>query len=128
VPHELNTIKFDPTFADDFAPFIPMACKIVGVSADFALLQRCETAMQKALGSEASVVRSQNYYLDITPKGFDKGTFVEAMARRLNIPLRAIATIGDMQNDLAMFKVSGLSIAMGNATDDVKRQAIHVAA
>jgi hypothetical protein len=28
-----------------------------------------------------------------------------------------------MQNDLAMFKTSGLSIAMGNATDDVKRSA-----
>jgi hypothetical protein len=33
-----------------------------------------------------------------------------------------------MQNDLAMFKVSGMSIAMGNATDDVKRQATHVTA
>jgi hydroxymethylpyrimidine pyrophosphatase-like HAD family hydrolase len=31
-----------------------------------------------------------------------------------------------MQNDLAMFKKSGLSIAMGNATDDVKKQASHV--
>ena len=128
VPHERNTIKFDPTFAEDFTPFIPAACKIVGVSADFALLERCEKAMQEALRGEASAVRSQNYYLDITPKGYDKGTFVEAMARRLNIPLGAIATIGDMQNDLAMFKVSWLSVAMGNATDDVKRQATHVTA
>jgi hydroxymethylpyrimidine pyrophosphatase-like HAD family hydrolase len=40
----------------------------------------------------------------------------------------AIATIGDMQNDLAMFRVSGVSIAMGNATDDVKDQATHVTA
>ena len=107
---------------------MPAACKIVGVSDDPVLLKQCETAMQDALGSEASVIRSQNYYLDITPPGHDKGTFVEAMARLLKIPLRAIATIGDMQNDLAMFKVSGLSIAMGNATDDVKRQAMHVTA
>jgi Cof subfamily protein (haloacid dehalogenase superfamily) len=127
VPHERNTIRFDPTFSDDFAPFVRAACKIVGVSADFALLERCETAMQETLGGEASAVRSQNYYLDVTPKGYDKGTFVEAMARRLNIPLRAIATIGDMRNDLAMFKVSGLSIAMGNASDEVKQQATHVA-
>ncbi len=33
-----------------------------------------------------------------------------------------------MQNDLAMFRTSGLSIAMGNATDDVKKQATHVTA
>jgi hydroxymethylpyrimidine pyrophosphatase-like HAD family hydrolase len=33
-----------------------------------------------------------------------------------------------MQNDLAMFRKSGLSIAMGNATDDVKKVATHVTA
>lgn len=126
VPHERNTILFDPTFAEDFAPFVTAACKIVGVSADPALLAGCEKEMQEALGSEASVVRSQTYYLDITPPAQDKGTFVETMARRLNIPVGTIATIGDMQNDLAMFKVSGMSIAMGNATDDVKGHATHV--
>jgi len=35
----------------------------------------------------------------------------------------AIATIGDMPNDVTMFKASGLSIAMGNASDEVKTQA-----
>jgi hydroxymethylpyrimidine pyrophosphatase-like HAD family hydrolase len=53
---------------------------------------------------------------------------VQAMARRLDISTDAVATIGDMQNDLAMFRVSGTSIAMGNATDDVKDQATHVTA
>jgi hydroxymethylpyrimidine pyrophosphatase-like HAD family hydrolase len=84
--------------------------------------------MQEALGSEATAVRSQTYYLDITPPGFDKGTFVQAMAKRLGISTDAVATIGDMQNDLAMFRVSGVSIAMGNATDSVKDQATHVTA
>jgi Cof subfamily protein (haloacid dehalogenase superfamily) len=128
VPHERNTIKFDPSFADDFTPFIPAACKIVGVSADPMLLQDCEKAMQDTLGNAASAIRSQSYYLDITPPGQNKGTFVTALARRLDIPIEGIATIGDMQNDLAMFKVSGLSIAMGNATDDVKQQATHLTA
>jgi hydroxymethylpyrimidine pyrophosphatase-like HAD family hydrolase len=80
------------------------------------------------VGTQANAVRSQSYYLDVTPPGYDKGTFVDAMARRLSIPTDQVATIGDMQNDLAMFKKSGLSIAMGNATDDVKQQATHVTA
>ena len=33
-----------------------------------------------------------------------------------------------MQNDLAMFRKSGMSIAMGNATDDVKKMATEVTA
>jgi Cof subfamily protein (haloacid dehalogenase superfamily) len=126
VPHEKRAIRADPTIVEDFAPYLSAACKIVGASPDPALLQRCEVAMQKALGAEATAIRSQSYYLDITPPGYDKGTFVQAMAKRLGISIDAVATIGDMQNDLAMFRKSGLSFAMGNATDDVKKVATHV--
>ncbi len=128
VPHEKRAIRADPTIVRDFAPYLSAACKIVGSSADAALLQRCEVAMQQALGAEATAVRSQSYYLDVTPPGCDKGTFVQAMAKGQGISADAVATIGDMQNDLAMFKKSGMSIAMGNATDDVKRLATHVTA
>jgi Cof subfamily protein (haloacid dehalogenase superfamily) len=126
IPHEKRAIRADPTIVEDFAPYLSAACKIVGASSDPALLQRCEAAMQKALGAEATAVRSQSYYLDITPPGCDKGTFVQAMAKRLGVATDAVATIGDMQNDLAMFRRSGLSFAMGNATDDVKKVAAHV--
>jgi hydroxymethylpyrimidine pyrophosphatase-like HAD family hydrolase len=82
--------------------------------------------MKEAVGAGATAVRSQTYYLDVTPPGHDKGTFVASIARRLGISTDAVATIGDMQNDLAMFATSGLSFAMGNATDDVKQRATHV--
>lgn len=126
VAHEQHTIRADPTIVADFTPYLSAACKIVGSSPDPALLQRCESAVQKALGAEANAVRSQSYYLDITPPGCDKGTFVQAIAKRLGVATDAIATIGDMQNDLAMFRQSGLSFAMGNATDDVKKFATHI--
>jgi hypothetical protein len=126
VPHEKRAIKHDPTIVADFAPHLAGACKIVGSSSDPVLLQRCEAAMQQAVGTEATAVRSQTYYLDVTPPGHDKGTFVEAVARRQGISTDAVATIGDMQNDLAMFARSGISFAMGNATDDVKKQATYV--
>jgi Cof subfamily protein (haloacid dehalogenase superfamily) len=128
VPHEKRAIRADPTIVADFAPYSSVACKIVGSGADAALLQRCEVAMQQALGGEATAVRSQSYYLDVTPPDCDKGTFVQAVAKRLGISTDEVATIGDMQNDLAMFRKSGMSIAMGNATDDVKKLATHVTA
>ena len=128
VPHEKRAIRADPTLVGDFTPYLSAACKIVGSSADAALLQRCEAAMQRALGAEANAVRSQSYYLDVTPPGCDKGTFVQAIAKRLGISTDAVATVGDMQNDLAMFKKSGVSIAMGNAADEVKSLATHVTA
>src|SRR5262245_34004611 len=42
------------------------------------------------------------------------------------MPLESIATIGDQPNDVLMFKRSGLSIAMGNASPEVQRQANYV--
>jgi Cof subfamily protein (haloacid dehalogenase superfamily) len=128
VPLEKRAIRADPTIVTDFAPYLASACKIVGSSADAALLQRCEIAMQEALGAQATAVRSQTYYLDITAPGCDKGTFVKTIAARLGLSTAAVATIGDMQNDLPMFRTSGLSFAMGNATDDVKKAATHVTA
>lgn len=126
-PLEKRAIKADPVFVGDFTPYLAAACKIVGSSSDPALLRRCEIAMQQAMGAQATVACSQSYYLDITPPGHDKGTFVEAMVKRLGIAADAVATIGDMHNDLAMFKKSGMSIAMGNATDEIKQQATDVA-
>lgn len=128
VPHERDTIQHAPLVVTDFAPYLAKACKIVGASQDFPLLARCEAEIQQLLGDSAVAVRSQNYYLDVTPPAQSKGTFVTAMAERLGIPLSAVATVGDMRNDLPMFAVSGMSIAMGNASDEVKSKATDVTA
>jgi hydroxymethylpyrimidine pyrophosphatase-like HAD family hydrolase len=45
------------------------------------------------------------------------------LSKLLNIPPAQIATMGDMPNDVLMFRKSGFSIAMGNASDEVKAQA-----
>ena len=128
VGHEQRAIKHDPVIVESFSPYLNDVCKIVGASSNPELLIRCEAAMQQAVGNEATAVRSQTYYLDVTPPGHDKGTFVAAMAARLGLHLEEVATIGDMQNDLPMFARSGVSFAMGNAADEIKRRATHVTA
>jgi Cof subfamily protein (haloacid dehalogenase superfamily) len=125
---ERRAIKAEPRVISDFTPYLGDACKIVGSTSNAARLMRCEKTIQDAFGAEVTAARSQHFYLDITPPGSDKGTFVQAMARRLGIARDAIATIGDMPNDLAMFAASGLSFAMGNASDEVKRHAMRVTA
>ncbi|MGP0094946.1 MAG: Cof-type HAD-IIB family hydrolase [Xanthobacteraceae bacterium] len=120
---ERRAIQAEPEVVTDFRPFLDKAGKIVGVSADFPLLARCEEALRSVLGDSALAVRSQPYYLDVTPRGFDKGTLVLALSQRLRVPIDEIVTLGDMENDLTMFRCSGFSIAMGNASEEVKRQA-----
>jgi Cof subfamily protein (haloacid dehalogenase superfamily) len=128
IPKEKRTIQADPIVVPDFGPHLPRVFKIVGSSQDFEKLAACEAAVCAALGGQAFVVRSQSYYLDITPPGLDKGTFLEALSRRLDVSPARIAVVGDMANDLAMFRKAGLSIAMGNATAEVKALATHATA
>jgi len=123
VAHEQHTVQFPPTVVADFGASLDGASKIVGVSADFALLARCEIETQARLGAEASVARSQLYYLDVTHPLANKGAAVLALARHLNVPTGKIATIGDGSNDIPMFAQSGISIAMGNASPEVQAQA-----
>ena len=128
MPRERHTIDADPVIVDDNARYRDAVCKLVGVSGDAALLEHCEAELHGLIGRQARVARSQTYYCDITPPGHDKGTFVDAMSARTGIPLEVIATIGDMQNDLPMFDRAGFSIAMGNASEDVKARASRVTA
>ncbi|WP_020177315.1 Cof-type HAD-IIB family hydrolase [Methyloferula stellata] len=129
VAREAWTVKFDaqvvPAFTD---AQLACAVKIVGVSDDRDLLAACETAAQKALGKKASAERSQPYYLDVTHSQANKGEVVATLSKLLNIPAEEIATIGDMPNDVLMFRKGGISIAMGNASDEVKAQASAVTA
>jgi Cof subfamily protein (haloacid dehalogenase superfamily) len=128
VAREEWTVKFPPKVASDFGAALDAAVKIVGVSDDLELMRKCEKDVQAALGDKASAARSQPYYLDVTHPHANKGDVVESLSRMLDIAQSAIATIGDQPNDVLMFRKSGLSIAMGQASDEVKAQATHVTA
>ncbi len=126
VSREEWTVKFPPKVTDDFSKALEKAVKIVGVSDDLAAVETCEQRVQQALGDTASAARSQPYYLDVTHPEANKGFAIGFLAKRLGIPENSIATIGDQPNDTLMFRKSGLSIAMGNASEAVQKQATHV--
>jgi Cof subfamily protein (haloacid dehalogenase superfamily) len=123
VAREAWTVKFEPKVVADFDGDLAQVAKIVGVSDDLDRVQRCEADAQAAFGRRATATRSQPYYLDITSKAANKGAVVAYLSRHLDVPAKEIATIGDQPNDVLMFKESGFSIAMGNASDQVKAQA-----
>ncbi|MBV8192102.1 MAG: HAD family phosphatase, partial [Alphaproteobacteria bacterium] len=123
VAREAWTVKFDPIVVKDVAEKLDQIAKIVGVSDNLEKVQRCEADARKAFGQRATANRSQPYYLDITNKDANKGAVVEYLSQYLGVPAAEIATIGDQQTDVPMFVRSGLSIAMGNAPDEVKAQA-----
>ncbi len=65
-------------------------------------------------------------YVEVYSKDASKGRALAELARHLNIRKEEIACIGDGENDLSMFEAAGLRIAMGNAVEDLKKQADYV--
>jgi Cof subfamily protein (haloacid dehalogenase superfamily) len=123
VAREAWTVKFEPKVVTGFDDVLDQVAKIVGVSDDLDRVRRCETDAQAAFGGQATARRSQPYYLDITHREANKGAVVDYLAAHLDVPAEQIATIGDQPNDVLMFERSGFSIAMGNASDEVKARA-----
>jgi Cof subfamily protein (haloacid dehalogenase superfamily) len=126
VAREQWTVKFPPTVVKTFAGLLGRVAKIVGVSDDLERVAKCEKDVQEAGGTHISAARSQPYYLDVTHPQANKGEVVLSISRLLNIPAAEIATLGDMPNDVLMFKKSGVSIAMGNASPEVQAAATYV--
>jgi hypothetical protein len=122
VARETWTVQFEPTVVANFDDHLNKVAKIVGISDDHDLVRRCEDDAQAQFGGRATANRSQPYYLDVTHKDANKGAVVDYLSTHLRVPAQEIATIGDSPNDVLMFKRSGLSIAMGNASDQVKSQ------
>jgi Cof subfamily protein (haloacid dehalogenase superfamily) len=124
VGRETFTITFPPHVVTDFEDALNNCGKIVAVGDDPVAVLACNAELDRVLKGQASATRSQSYFIDITHPDANKGTMVEMMARLLSIPTGEIATIGDMANDVLMFRKSGLSIAMGNAAPEVREQAM----
>jgi hypothetical protein len=65
--------------------------------------------------------------LGIFALGADKGTALALVCERLGVAKERVLAIGDNVNDVAMFERAAVSVAMGNAVEQVKQQASVVA-
>ena len=126
VARESFTVQFDPTVVKDLDGITEGVAKIVGVSDDHERVESVAKAAHDEFGDHVSAARSQPYYLDVTHPDANKGAVARWLSQRCDIPPEAIATIGDMPNDVLMFARSGLSIAMGQSDREVHRSARRV--
>jgi Cof subfamily protein (haloacid dehalogenase superfamily) len=129
VEHEIKTIRYNPIVVDDFpAEALGRTVKVVGAHPDHDLIAKAAREIQGMFGQRVSATCSQPFYLDITNVRATKGEVVKQLAAYYGISTGEILTIGDASNDVLMFRESGYSIAMGNATEEVQMEANAVTA
>jgi Cof subfamily protein (haloacid dehalogenase superfamily) len=123
VERERRTVGFEPTVVANFDSVLGRIDKIVAPSDDFGLLDRVEAELRAAFAAGVNVERSQAYYIDVTHPLANKGEAVRAIAAHVGADLAHTIVIGDMTNDVAMFRVAGFAVAMGQGPATVRAQA-----
>lgn len=83
-------------------------------------LDAFQNAVQDILNQSYSTVRSQEYIFEVMPQGATKASGLKRLVEKLDINRDQIMALGDAANDLEMLQFVGQSVAMGNASDDIK--------
>ena len=99
------------------APFPVNKCNLYHT--DDASRTRTERRIRDK-GLAVEVVRAERTSLEISAAGVDKGTGLRELCRQIGVPIHQTIAVGDANNDIGMFRVAGLAVAMGNAESDIQ--------
>ena len=110
--------------------------KIITLNKKKVLLQNILNLNNKIILFNAKIQREKNYqqknYIFLNIKNIAKDLKTRIKKREIkrsilnSLKKEEILTIGDQNNDIALLQAGGLKIAMGNATDELKKIADHI--
>jgi Cof subfamily protein (haloacid dehalogenase superfamily) len=126
VEREAHTVRFEPRVVESFDGAASKVAKIVGVSDDHDAVAAAVAVERDRFGDHVSASSSQSYYVDVTHPRANKGDVLRFLSGHYDIPQEEIAAIGDMPNDVLMFALAGVSVAMGQSSREVQRAARYV--
>ena len=98
----------------------------VAIFGDTDKLSNIEATIRQH-GTAVHMASPLESFLDITREDANKGSALIRLANQMKVPLERTLVMGDADNDLSMFDVAGMSIAMGNAPPHVKAAADQIA-
>lgn len=94
--------------------------KVVCISNEKEIV-KMRDEMPKELEDEFQITSSETTRIEFVPKGITKVEALKFLINLLNIKQEEIISIGDGENDIDMIKFSGCGVAMGNASENVKK-------
>lgn len=122
--NNLKIIREDEfSTAIDFAP-----CKCMLVSDKEKALIGLEQHWEKRLAGTLDAFRSEPYFLEVVPCGFNKANTLGALLEHLGVTREEVIAVGDGVCDVTMLQLAGMGVAMGHSQDSVKVCADYVTA
>ncbi len=110
----------------DVASLYPLPCiKVVGIAEEEKIRAKRGEFEQRFAG-QLYVTQSSFDLIEFLHPEVSKGNALRVIAADLGIAPEEVVAIGDNHNDIGMLRFAGLSVAMGNAHDEVKIEADYV--
>jgi hypothetical protein len=81
-------------------------------------LKKIEKELKEAK-PDKSVAISKPFFLEVMPKGIDKGHTLDRLAKMLDIDKKEIMAMGNAHNDLSMIEYSGLGVWVANTNEEL---------
>lgn len=123
---EPDVIGIPLNLVDDIAEFVDWRLHKFLLCGEPEELKEVEKDLIEKFGGELDIYLSAPWFLEVMPRGINKGKGVEIICRDMGISAAEVIAFGDNYNDISMLKTAGLGIAMGNADDEVKNAADYV--
>lgn len=83
-------------------------------------LQKRKAALSGSLPDTVSYCNSRPDFLEFFSGSVSKGTALRFLCKHLEIRPEETIAFGDGENDISLLQAAGLSVAMGNAAEEVK--------
>lgn len=93
------------------------------VNTEPALIQKIYRELRSWTDTEFDMACSADTFLEVFPKGTNKGKALAAICRELDIDLQNTIAFGDHELDLPLIETAGVGVAMGNAIPQLKEKA-----
>ncbi|MFL2133246.1 sugar-phosphatase [Desemzia sp. FAM 24101] len=120
----LTTVPLRYRTAEEMDPSL-LISKIMFVDPK-EILEEAISKIPSAFAEKYTLLRSEDFFLEVLNKSASKGQALRDLAAILNIPREEIMAIGDNGNDLDMLEFAGMGVAMGNASLAAKEASDYV--
>ena len=103
----------------------PVKCLVI-IYEDKKDLIKIQDWIRSNMGQEVNCFFSCDQYLEVVPKGMNKGEAVKMLCDLMQVSVEDAVAVGDAANDIAMIEAAGIGVAMANATQEVKQIADYI--
>lgn len=111
---------------ENLTSYVTFGVPKIVLTDDGDFLAMVEPRVKAAMGRDFNVYRSEPYYLEVLPKGIDKGRSLMRLLELLGLKKEQMIACGDGYNDLTMIQAAGLGVAMENAVLPVRKAAGYI--